>query len=86
MGDKQEEIITFEKYACKLDELTHSLKRDEVVYTLLSLLTAFEQIKKVFTRIPVSRYCCFVTMKGEVKGWINSNHKSNQIESNILYN
>lgn len=44
------------------------------------LLLAFEQIKRMFSGpIPVNKKCCFVTLKGEVRGWINSNSKSNEV-------
>ena len=40
--DNLEPIITFEKYACNLTELTNQLYIDELLYTLSGLLTAFQ--------------------------------------------
>lgn len=80
------EIIVFEKYACGLKDFRFSLFLEEVIYTLLTLLTAFEEIRTMYKcHIPVSKECCFVTMRGEVRGWINSNPKSNQVDASSGY-
>jgi hypothetical protein len=55
------------------------LRIEDVLYTLHSLLLGFEELRKIYERIAVEDGCCFVTNEGEVRAWINPNHKSNQV-------
>jgi hypothetical protein len=62
-----------------LDELYGTIKISDAFYVLNALLIGFEEIRRIYQEIIVAGSCCFVTIEGEVRAWINPNSKSNDL-------
>ena len=44
---------------------------------------AFEEIKKMYPEMPINKNYCFVTLRGDVRAWINSDPKNNRVEDGL---
>jgi hypothetical protein len=78
-ADRQEQILVFEKHFCVLTQLAGFISLEDSIYLLHILLMGFEQIRTVYEKVVVESSCCFVTVEGILKVWINPNPKCNQL-------
>jgi hypothetical protein len=73
-------LLVFERYACTLEEVEGVLSVPEAVHVLTALVSAFAGLLSEFQEVVVSRNCWFVTKNGQVRAWINHDHRCNFID------
>jgi hypothetical protein len=71
--------MVFEDYIGDLTLLAECLTLEESLYTLDILLRGYQTIFEKIGRTLVALECCFLTVDGEVRSWINSNFMTNDL-------
>lgn len=69
----------FENYACTLADLEERLSLQEILYSLHCLFSGYEILFGKLGQLKVSPQCCFVTLEGEVRAWMNRDFKINEL-------
>lgn len=69
----------FENYACTLADLEERLSLQEILYCLHCLFSGYEILFGKLGQLKVSPQCCFVTLEGEVRAWMNRDFKINEL-------
>ena len=72
--------MSFEQYVCTLGDLRERLGLAETLYALKAPLVGYEVLLSKVGRVRAEAECCFVTREGEVRVWINRDHRSNEAE------
>jgi hypothetical protein len=73
------EVIVFEQFAARLEQLQGALETGECLYVLMGLMEGYEQILGRFGRTHIQLSSCFVTPEGEVRAWLSDNPASNDL-------
>jgi hypothetical protein len=73
------EVIVFEQFAARLDELEGGLELGECIYAMVSLMEGYERIMGRIGKTHIELSYCFITPEGEVRAWLSDNPASNDL-------